>query len=112
MKTLGRPDMHLFFYSNLSGLEHMFMFEDEQNTPFQKKFGKLTKNLSEVIEKFALVGYVLMDIHDKFSMCNVLMRIDKSNGYFYDAEKVKNPKEREIDYEFIQNYFETVRFMI
>jgi hypothetical protein len=50
IKTLGRPDMNLFFYSNLAGLEHMFFFDNDEDNPFNKKFGKLTKNLSEVIE--------------------------------------------------------------
>lgn len=65
----------------------------------------MTKNLSEVIENFGLVGYALLDIHDKFSMCNILMKIDKANGYFLEPEKINNPKEKEIDYEFIENYF-------
>lgn len=29
LKHLGRPDMNLFFYSTLSGIEHMFMFDDD-----------------------------------------------------------------------------------
>jgi hypothetical protein len=38
------------------------------------------------------------------------MKIDKGCGYFLDPEKVNNPKEREIDYEFIENYFCSVSF--
>ena len=52
-----------------------------------------------MIENYGLVGYSLLDISDKISMWNVLMRVDKGNGYFWDPEKMKNPKEKEIDYE-------------
>lgn len=110
-KTLGRPDMNLSFYNTLNGLEYLYFGEDEKETPFSKKFGKLTKSLCEIVDKFSLIGYSLLDIHDKFSMCNILMMIDKGNGYFYDSQKMQNPKEREIDYDSIENYFRTV-FMI
>ena len=108
LKTLGRPDMNLFFYGAMSGLDHMFFGEKEDDTAFGKKFGKLTSNICEVVEKFNLVGFSFLDIHNKFSMCNILMQVDKANGYFFNPEKLNNPKEREIDYDFIENYFRTV----
>jgi hypothetical protein len=102
--------MNLTFYGGLSGLKFMFFGEDSDDTPFSKKFGKLTQNLCDVIENFSMVGYTLLDINNKFSMCNILMLVDKSNGYFYDPEKLSNAKEREIDYDFIENYFRTVSY--
>jgi len=111
LKTLGRPDMNLSYYSAISGLKYLFFGENDNDTAFGKKYGKLTTNLCDVIENFSLVGYTLLDIHNKFSMCNVLMLVDKSNGYFHDPEKVKNPKEREIDYEAIEDYFRTEGIM-
>ena len=86
LKTLGRPDMNLSFYSSISGLEYLFFDQDDPSnqTAFAKKYSNLTKQLCQVIENFNLVGYTLLDIHDKLSMCNVLMQIDKSNGYFLD----------------------------
>lgn len=43
-------------------------------------------------------------------MCNTLMLIDKANGYFYHPDKVTNPKEKEIDYDSIEDYFRTVNY--
>ena len=42
-------------------------------------------------------------------MCNLIMLIDKANDFFYDPEKINNPKEAEIDYEAIERYVECVR---
>ncbi len=50
----------------------------------------------------------MLDIHNKLSMCNILMLLDKANGYFHDPQKTSNPKEMEIDYESVQNYIESV----
>ena len=36
------------------------------------------------------------------------MHIDKANGFFYHPDKINNPKEREIDYNSIEDYFRTV----
>ena len=91
--------MHLSYYGNITGMEYMFYLDQKSENKFEQKYGKLTVELSKVIENYGLVGYNLLDIHDKFSMCNILMRIDKGNGYFYDPEKISNPKEKAIDYE-------------
>ena len=45
-------------------------------------------------------------------MCNLLGKIDEANGYCYDPQKVTNPKEMEIDYESIKDYFEHVMILI
>jgi hypothetical protein len=46
-----------------------------------------------------MVSYTLIDITNKLLMANVVMQLDSQNGYFYDPQKLANPKEREIDYE-------------
>lgn len=48
----------------------------------------------------------MIDITDKMSMCHIVMQMDQANGYFYDPQKVANPKEMEIDYESLKEYFE------
>lgn len=40
-------------------------------------------------------------------MCNLLMQIDRTNGYFYDPEKLRNEKETQIDYEAVERYIDT-----
>ena len=67
MKDYGRPDMNLSYYSSISGLKYLF-FEDpthENKSPFNKKYGKLTRSVCEVIENFNLVGFSLIDINNK-----------------------------------------------
>ena len=106
LKQFGRPDMNLSFYGSISGLHLLFFGEDSNETPFQKKYGKLSRSLCEVVDKFNLVGFCIVDIHDKVSMCNIIMQIDKANGYFYDPEKTSNPKEMEIDYDSVREYYD------
>ena len=106
IKQYGRPDMNLSFYSSISGLQYLF-FEDPAQSEFNKKYGKLSRSICEVIEKFNLVGFSLIDINNKMTMCNVLGQLDKGNGFFFDPEKVQNPKEMDIDYEAVDRYIES-----
>lgn len=106
MRRLGRPDMNLTFYSEISGLKYLFCDEEENQTPFQKRFGKLTSEICSIVENFNLVQYTMIDIHNRLSICSILMRIDESNGYFHDPQKLSNPKEMEIDYESLRDYQE------
>ena len=110
----GRPDMNLTFYNEISGLKYLFYEcqEEEEDagqpkkTPFQIKYGKLTSQLCELIENFNLVQYSLIDITNRLSMCHVLMQLDNANGYYHDPQKLANPKEMEIDYEAVKEYYE------
>ena len=52
LKSFGRPDMNLTFYNSISGLKFLFFGESESDNPFQKKFGKLSEALCNVIENF------------------------------------------------------------
>ncbi len=111
LKSFGRPDMNLSFYSSITGLEYLFWQDPSDESAFTKKYGKLSKTICEVIERFNLVGFNLIDITNKLCVCNIVMQIDKGNGWFYDAEKVGNPKEMEIDYEAVEKYVDTVRLL-
>ena len=59
-----------------------------------------------------MVGFSLIDINNKYCMCNILMQVDKGNGFFFDPEKLNNPKEMEIDYEAVERYMDTVRITL
>ena len=107
LKTLGRPDMGLSFYQNMSGLNLMFHdCQEDEASPFMKKYGKLSQELCDLVERYNMVSYSMIDIHNKMSMCNIVMQLDQANGYFYDPQKLKNPKETEIDYERLKDYME------
>ena len=73
---------------------------------FSKKYGKLTSELCTLIENFNLVQYLLLDITNRLSMCHVLLQLDTTNGFFHDPQKVSNPKEMDIDYEAVKDYYE------
>lgn len=108
----GRPEMGLSFYSSISGLRMMFFEECQEEeessplTPFQKRYGKLTRELCDLIERFNMVSYSMIDITNKMSMAHIVMQMDQANGYFYHPQKVANKKEMDIDYESLRNYFE------
>ena len=79
LKTLGRPGMNLSFYSAISGLKYLFFeTQDEElmKKPFMKKYGKLSTELCELIEKFNLVSYSMLDITNKMSICHLVMQMD------------------------------------
>jgi hypothetical protein len=82
---LGRPEMGLSFYQSISGLKYSFGFDDDDaNNPFAKKYGKLSRELCDVVERYNLVSYTMIDITNKLLMANVVMQMDSQNGYFYD----------------------------
>lgn len=99
MGTLGRPEMGLSFYSSISGMRYSFEPDSDTSTPFEKRYGKLSVELCDLIERFNMVAYTLIDITNKMLMANIMLQIDSANGYFYDPQKLANPKEQEIDYE-------------
>lgn len=103
---LGRPEMNLSFYQSISGLKYSFIGDEYEEGGFAKKYGKLSKELCDLIERFNMVSYTLIDITNKLLMANILMQIDSQNGYFYDPQKLANPKEREIDYEGVGQYMD------
>lgn len=106
MKKLGRPEMNLTFYNEIQGLNYLFYDAQFAETPFQKKYGKLTLEMCNVIDNFNLVQYTMIDITNKMLMAHILMKLDEANGYFLDPQKVSNPKEMEIDYESLKDYYE------
>jgi hypothetical protein len=72
LKTFGKPEMNLQFYNTVSGMNYLFFEEDDKNS-FSKKFGDLSRSLCNVIEKYGLVGYSFIDIHNKMCMGNIIM---------------------------------------
>jgi len=104
---LGRPDCSLSFYQNCAGLNMMFFAPDEGAGPFAKKYNQMSKELCKLLENMNLVGFSLLDLEDKFAMAYLLGQIDKANGYFYAPERIRNKKELEIDYDNLNEYFQS-----
>jgi len=113
LQKLGRPQMNLIDLENIAGIHYLFWDGDDENDPnskpsFNKKYGKLSKNLCELIETYmSHEGYLLLDITSREFICYIIGNIDKANGYFEQPEKVKNPKEAAIDYNAIEMYVQT-----
>jgi hypothetical protein len=90
---MGRPEMNLMFYEGCTnGLKYLFFDEfetadshneKEKPSKFNKRYSTLTKSLCELIENYNQVSLSLCDITNKLSLTNVLMKIDKSNNYWY-----------------------------
>jgi hypothetical protein len=113
LKKLGRPQMNLIDLENISGIGYLFWSGPDYPDPtakptFESKYGKLSKNLCELIENYmAHEGYLLCDLNKRELICHILGRIDKANGYFLQPEKVKSPKETAIDYDACEWYVQT-----
>jgi hypothetical protein len=93
--------MNLIDLENISGINYLFWGEinEEEQKPFDKKYGKLSKCLVELIEGYmSNEGYLLLDLNSRELICYILMKIDKSNGFFDHPMRVKNEKESKIDY--------------
>lgn len=103
--------MNLIDLENISGISYLFWGEENEEVPeksFKKKYGKLTKSLSELIENYmSYEGYLLLDLTQRELICHILGRIDKANGYFEQPEKVKNPREAAVDYQAAEWYVQT-----
>ncbi len=76
MKKLGRPEMNLTFYNEIQGLNYLFFDAQFAETSFQKKYGKLTLEMCNVIDNFNLVQYTMIDITNKMLMAHILMKLD------------------------------------
>ena len=97
LKNLGRPQMNLDDLENLSGLSFLFWglgddddSEEEGGTPkktkmdaFNKKYGKMSKSLCDVVENYmGFTGFLLMDLSCRELLCHAIGQFDKANGYF------------------------------
>ena len=115
LAKLGRPDMGLSFYEGVtSGLKFLYFNEIEAGkdkppgeedptvSKLDKKYGKLTGALCELLENYQKVAFNLVDLTDRMSMTNAIMKIDKANSFFNQHERLNNPKETAIDYDAVE----------
>ena len=100
--------MNLIDLENISGIRMLFWGVDEVGSSFDKKYGKLSLGLCQLIDNYmSNEGYLLLDLSSRELICHIVGRIDKANGYFEQPEKVKNPKEAAIDYQAVEMYVDT-----
>lgn len=65
---------------------------------FWKRYHKLHNGVAELIEQYAKVTYVPLDIEDKRSMAFVVGLADRANGFVYSPAYLMNGVEKQIDY--------------
>ncbi|XP_021959362.1 GPN-loop GTPase 3 [Folsomia candida] len=72
------------------------LLNEEIETPWNKKFLKLSEALGKVLEDYSLVKYFPLDIRKESNMENLLLMADLVMGVSEDADvKVKDPPEEE-----------------
>ena len=49
----------------------------------------------------------MVDIKDKMSMTHAIMRLDKANQFFEQPSRLENKKETAIDFEAIEQYYQS-----
>ena len=80
------------------------MIEDNtQSSVYKKKFYKLNKAISRIIEDYSLVKFSPLDINDEDSINDILSIIDNIIQYGEDLD-VKEPKEYDRDEADIDNF--------
>jgi len=58
-----------------------------------------------MLELYQRVSFTLVDITNNMSMTHAIWKIDKANQFFDQPSRVENPKETELDYEAIEQYY-------
>lgn len=59
------------------------------------------------MESYSQVAFSLVDITNRLSVTHSVLKIDRCNGYFNQADRTSNPKETQIDYEAVEQYYES-----
>jgi len=86
MKDFGKPFFGLDFYLNVMDLPHAFQSDNKNyKNKFDEKCVKLNKSIAELINNFNILSYYPLCIESKFSVSNLAINIDKSNGYQYST---------------------------
>ena len=78
-KFQSKPVFGLEFYSAVLDLTYLTDLLDED--VFTSKYKKLNEGMVSVIQDYALVSFIPLNIFDKSSLLNVLRGTDKALGY-------------------------------
>ncbi|KAK6939725.1 GPN-loop GTPase [Dillenia turbinata] len=81
IESYGKLPFNLDFYTDVQDLSYLQHVLDQD--PRSAKYGKLTKELCQVIEDYSLVNFTTLAIQDKESVGNLVKLIDKTNGYIF-----------------------------
>ncbi|XP_055331049.1 GPN-loop GTPase 2-like [Paramacrobiotus metropolitanus] len=76
---LGKLDFILDYYTDVMDMEHLVARLDDE--PFGRKYAKLSKAISEVVQGYSLVSFVPIAVQDRESLYNLVKMLDKAVGY-------------------------------
>ena len=86
MKNSGNKlNNRLEHYLEADELE-MFLFpvvDEHKLTRLDKKVRRMNEIMMKLNEDFGMASFLPLMVENKQSMCYLLSRIDKANGYFY-----------------------------
>lgn len=72
---------NLDYYTEVHDLSYLLHTLEEE--PRAKRFAKLNRAMTELIEDFSLVGFETLAVEDKASMMKLVRLVDKVTGYIF-----------------------------
>lgn len=79
IEQFGKTDFGIDFYCELPDLQRLV--DRISDDPFMVKHKKLTEAIASIIENYALVSYVPVDVNKQETIVRVLNLIDRANGF-------------------------------
>mmetsp|Transcript_20684 Transcript_20684/g.57737 ORF Transcript_20684/g.57737 Transcript_20684/m.57737 type:complete len:313 (-) Transcript_20684:887-1825(-) len=96
VRQYGKLDFNLDFYLEVQNLKYLVRTMGE--SPFNKRYRKLSQALCEVVEDMGLLSFVPLAIQDKQAVQHVLGLADKANGAVYASLAGRSPYPPEFIY--------------
>ncbi|MCO5559732.1 hypothetical protein L7F22_013333 [Adiantum nelumboides] len=105
LASYGKLAFNLDFYTDVQDLTYLQF--DLNKYPFSTKYSKLTKDLCELVEDYALVNFTTLNIEDKESVANIVKLVDKCNGYVFsniegDINEFMKLAARDLDWDYFR----------
>ncbi|XP_065057907.1 GPN-loop GTPase 2-like isoform X2 [Rhopilema esculentum] len=88
IQQYGKLPFNLDFFTDVLDLSYLVEMFDKD--PFLKKYKKLNKALTDVIEDYGLVSFSALCIEDKETMLSLVKLIDKASGYVFGIKGQDN----------------------
>jgi hypothetical protein len=81
---LGKLGFDISYFTDVQDLNYLIKSMETREGE-STRFTKLNQAIADVVQDYALVTFLTLNIQDKKSVHNVLKYIDKSNGYVFGA---------------------------
>eukprot|EP00112_Aurelia_sp_Birch-Aquarium-sp1_P001554 Seg1167.11 transcript_id=Seg1167.11/GoldUCD/mRNA.D3Y31 product="GPN-loop GTPase 2" protein_id=Seg1167.11/GoldUCD/D3Y31 len=88
IQQYGKLPFNIEFFTDV--LDLSYLLEIFEKDPFFKKYQKLNKALTDVIQDYGLVSFTALCVEDKETMLNLVKLIDKAGGYVFGIKNLDN----------------------